>query len=382
MQLVAKNRGIKYPLSRPDEIPFPIHNHKASQADESPFFLNSFSLFLLLLFSVFFHCILSVGFSSFDTLSFPHQAQKAFDHGKQASLSQSFIYEPVSFETNSPLFSTPNTKTMPRPAHGAVGLAFIGTRVLQTVCLLVSMSLVAKFIEAMVDDQQAPPAPLVGVLCVVCFAILYCATTLLLYWDHQLPLLPTAGLDGLFFLALMISSIIIGKPLSYLSCKAASGGAKELVENVGQNLGKNPTSTAVAAATAAAVTTAPTVAAYTATTPTTTYASTVYTTTTVANAAVTVAATLSPGSSTKVVGSDGNTYTISGRLLKRVEEVTTMDYANWIQGGTPSDCTMMKAVWGFGIALTILFVFSAVMVLFIWKAGRAKSAPKQVAEGA
>jgi multisubunit Na+/H+ antiporter MnhE subunit len=273
---------------------------------------------------------------------------------------------------------------MPRPAHGAVGLAFIGTRVLQTICLLVSMSLAAKFIEAMVDDQQAPPAPLVGILCVVCFAILYCGTTLLLYWDHQLPLLPTAGLDSLFFLALMISSIIIGKPLSYLSCKAASGSAGELIENVGQNLGKNPTTTTAAAAAAVAATTAPTVAAYTATTPTATYASTVvsYTTTTISNAAVTVAATLSPGSSTTVVGSDGKTYTISSRLIKRVEEVTTVDYANWIRGGTPSDCTMMKAVWGFGIALTLMFVFSAVMVMFIWKAGRAKSAPKQVAEGA
>jgi hypothetical protein len=277
---------------------------------------------------------------------------------------------------------------MPRPAHGAVGLAFLGTRALQTVCLLICMSLAAKFISTMVEDQQAPPPPLVGTLCVVCFAVLYCATTLLLYWDHQLPLLPTAGLDCLFFVALMVSSIVIGKPLSYLSCKAASGSAKELVENVGENLGKDPTSAAAAAAAAATATSviadlAPTVVPYTAPAPTPTYVATVvsYTTTTVANAAATVAATLTPGGSAKVIGSDGNTYTISGRLIKRVEAVavTTVDYKNWIQGGTPSDCMMMKAVWGFGIALTILFVFSAVMVMFIWKA---EKAPKKITENA
>jgi hypothetical protein len=35
-------------------------------------------------------------------------------------------------------------------------------------------------------------------------------------------------------------------------------------------------------------------------------------------------------------------------------------------------------VWGFGIALTIMFVFSAVMVSFIWKAEREKGSAKKV----
>ena len=258
---------------------------------------------------------------------------------------------------------------MPRPSHGAVGHAFLSTRVLQVISLLISMSLSSKFISSIIDSQQSPPSPLIGVLSVVCFAILYCVTTLLLYWDNQLPLLPTAALDGLFFLATMISAIIIGKPLSYLSCKAATGagGVMTLVENLGGNLGKNPAT--ATASLAAAVFTPAAVTPYTvaAATPT---AAVYATTTTLVNSAATVAATLVPGGTAKVVGSDGKTYTVSKR---QYSEQLDVGYENWLQGGTESDCVMMKAVWGFGIALTILFVFSAVMAAFLWKAEKQRS---------
>ncbi|KAA8902461.1 hypothetical protein FN846DRAFT_780545 [Sphaerosporella brunnea] len=196
---------------------------------------------------------------------------------------------------------------MPRPAHGALGLAFLSTRGLQTVCLLVAMSLSANLISQLINANLAAPSPLVGMLSVVCFAVLYCAITLLLYWDHQLPLLPTAAIDTLFFVALMASAIVVGRPLSYLSCTAAAP--------------------------------APTVVA------------------------------------------DGNVYTITGRLLReRAAYAAPVDYAQWVSAGEPGACMQVKAVWGFGIALTIMFVFSAALVGFIWRSMRgggraAKSEP-------
>ncbi|KAI5844915.1 hypothetical protein BZA05DRAFT_408959 [Tricharina praecox] len=252
---------------------------------------------------------------------------------------------------------------MPLPTHGAVGLAFLGTRALQLTSLLISLSLSAKFISSIIDSQQSPPAPLIGVLSVVCFAVLYCVTTLLLYWDNQLPLLPTAALDGLFFLACMISAIIIGKPLSYLSCKAATGGVGALAETLAAGAA---TPTPTLAAVTAAVFTPAAVTPYTAAAA----AATVYTTTTatLANTAATVVATLVPGGSAKVLGSDGNTYTISKRQQQQQYAPQDVGYEGWLHAGGEGDCVMMKAVWGFGIALTILFVFSAVMVAFIWKA--------------
>jgi len=285
---------------------------------------------------------------------------------------------------------------MPRPNHGVIGHAFLATRGLQILCLLVCMSLAAKFISSMVDAEQAPPQPLVGILCVVCFAILYCAITILLYWDAQLPLLAAAGVDFLFFLALMISSIIIGKPLSYLSCTALTKpvSTKDFVENVGSKLNQypstTPTSTFLTRTAAAATQTATQVAAQatppppTTNTPTPTFAVAAvdYTTTTIANAAATVSATLTPGGQQEVRGSDGNMYTITGRALLKIRDISvkTVNYNNWITGGTKSECAMMKAVWGFGIALTIMFVFSAIMCVFIWKANRAPVVKKAEAD--
>ncbi|KAF8543374.1 hypothetical protein BDD12DRAFT_821055 [Trichophaea hybrida] len=255
---------------------------------------------------------------------------------------------------------------MPRPSHGIIGLAFLAARGLQALCLLVTLSLASRFISSMVEAQQAPPSPLIGILCVICFAILYCGTTILLYFDHQLPLIPAAGIDMLFFLALMVSSIMIGKPLSYLSCQAiAQGTTKELLENIGDRLNQGPSPTTVATAT----TTAQAFVPYVAPTPTTTSTIIEYAATAASNAAATVTATLTPGSDARVKGSDGNLYTVTGRSLLAARDIVikTPDYRSWISSGSASDCMMMKAVWGFGIALTIMFVFSAVMVAFIWK---------------
>jgi len=244
---------------------------------------------------------------------------------------------------------------MGRPNHGVLGLSFLGTRGLQSVSLIICISLAAKFISSTVEDQQAPPQALIGVLCVFCIATLYCAASLILYFDDQLPILPTAIADVMIFVALMTSSIVIGKPLSYLPCKAVA--TEELVP--GSGVSQEPDHIATITSTPLAQTA-----------PTQTFAADIvqYTATTVSNAAATVAATLAPGGNTQVKGSDGNLYTISGRsLIPRDLVIKESDYKSWITGVSPSECTMMKAVWGFGITMTVLFIFSATMLAFIWK---------------
>jgi len=265
---------------------------------------------------------------------------------------------------------------MPRPAHGALGLSFLACRAMQFVCLVVAMSMIARLISVMVDSMQQPPPPLVGVLSVVCFSILYVVITIILYWDGQLPLLPTAAMDGLFFIALMTTSIIIGKPLSYVSCKGPrSGNAKTFVESLASNLNRAPTpapTPTAAFSPYAEVTAAAQPATKTAIS---------YVTSTISDAAATVAATLAPGSESQVLGTDGRYYSITpSRLFRRDSEESDMQaisYSAWIRGATKNHCLMMKGVWGFGIALTILFIFSVACLAFIWKRERDPKLPQK-----
>lgn len=53
----------------------------------------------------------------------------------------------------------------------------------------------------------------------VCIAVLYCAITVILFLDDILPFLISSIVDGLFLIALMVVSVIVGKPLSYLNCQ-------------------------------------------------------------------------------------------------------------------------------------------------------------------
>lgn len=53
----------------------------------------------------------------------------------------------------------------------------------------------------------------------VCLAVLYCAITFILYLDNILPYLANTIIDGLFLIALIVVSVIVGKPVSYLDCK-------------------------------------------------------------------------------------------------------------------------------------------------------------------
>ena len=48
--------------------------------------------------------------------------------------------------------------------------------------------------------------------------MLYCAITVILFLDNLLPYLINAAIDFLFLIALVVVSVVVGKPLSYLNC--------------------------------------------------------------------------------------------------------------------------------------------------------------------
>ena len=57
-------------------------------------------------------------------------------------------------------------------------------------------------------------------LCQVCIGVLYCAITVILFLDNILPYLISTVVDGAFLISLVVVSVIVGKPVSYLDCKS------------------------------------------------------------------------------------------------------------------------------------------------------------------
>src|ERR1700759_808384 len=79
----------------------------------------------------------------------------------------------------------------------------------------------------------------------VCIAVLYCAITVILYFDGILPFLISTGIDALFLIALIVVSVVVGKPLSYLNCQKldevsnATSSAYDFASALGNSLNKN-----------------------------------------------------------------------------------------------------------------------------------------------
>lgn len=79
----------------------------------------------------------------------------------------------------------------------------------------------------------------------VCIAVLYCAITVILYFDGILPFLISTGIDALFLIALVVVSVVVGKPLSYLDCTVvgevsnAASSAIDFTSALGNSLNKS-----------------------------------------------------------------------------------------------------------------------------------------------
>lgn len=173
-------------------------------------------------------------------------------------------------------------------------MTFTVVRAMQTVSLIAIIGMTANFIAEMVSSDTNPPSVLIGTLSVTCIAVLYCAITYILYWDHLLPFLVNTGLDGALLIAVIVVAVTIGKPLSYLNCAALSndgGNTNAFISSVGQNMGK-------------------------------------------------------------------------------------VDYFVFV-GASKTTCYEMKSIWGLSIALCILFAFSAIVTISMWRKQKVM-APKDI----
>ena len=79
----------------------------------------------------------------------------------------------------------------------------------------------------------------------VCIAVLYCAITFILYLDNLLPHLISTAIDAAFLIALIVVSVVVGKPVSYLNCTVlddisnATSSAYDFTSALGNSLSKN-----------------------------------------------------------------------------------------------------------------------------------------------
>jgi hypothetical protein len=79
----------------------------------------------------------------------------------------------------------------------------------------------------------------------VCIAVLYCAITFILFLDNLLPYLIITGVDVAFLVALVVVSVIVGRPVSYLNCSVlddmanTSSSAFDFTSALGSSLSDN-----------------------------------------------------------------------------------------------------------------------------------------------
>ncbi|KAJ9616525.1 hypothetical protein H2200_000244, partial [Cladophialophora chaetospira] len=131
------------------------------------------------------------------------------------------------------------------PDHGALGATFKATRALQMASMIAIIGMTANFISEMVSAGATPPSLIVAILSIVCIAVLYCAITVILFFDGILPFLISTGIDALFLIALIVVSVVVGKPLSYLNCTVvgqisnASSSAIDFTSALGNSLNKS-----------------------------------------------------------------------------------------------------------------------------------------------
>lgn len=177
----------------------------------------------------------------------------------------------------------------PRPNYGAIGGTFVSVRALQVISMLTIIGITSNFISEMVNANLTAPQELIGTLSVVCIGIVYCIVTAILYVDNILPFIVSAALDGLILIALIVVSVVVGKPLTYLNCRAIGD-----------------------------------------------------------------------------TDSASSAWDLTTALEETLNQVGGMLYIKLVDT-SKSTCLQMKAVWGLAIALCVLFTFSTLCSVFLWR---------------
>jgi len=66
------------------------------------------------------------------------------------------------------------------------------------------------------------------------------------------------------------------------------------------------------------------------------------------------------------LGTSSSAYDFTAALANSIRNGGEINYAQWI-GASKSTCLEMKSIWGLSIALCVLFTFSAIISVVLWK---------------
>ncbi|KAI0474145.1 hypothetical protein GGR56DRAFT_676575 [Xylariaceae sp. FL0804] len=213
------------------------------------------------------------------------------------------------------------------PQLGALGVTFTALRAMQFVALLGVVGLTANFINDFVTSQREVPDVLVGTIAVTSIASLYVTISYILYYDGLLPLLVAGGMDLALLVASIVVAVTVGKPLSMLNC----------------SLLPNPHSSSSSSSSSSSY------SPYTST-GTSSYSST---------------GTSSSSGSSSTLGAD---LSVSISTRDAQHESAAERYASYVAlvAADQANCYEIKAVWGLGIALCVLFAFTALVCVGLW----------------
>ncbi|KAL4862251.1 hypothetical protein BDV12DRAFT_46566 [Aspergillus spectabilis] len=179
------------------------------------------------------------------------------------------------------------------PPYKALGATFLIARIIQACSLIAIIGLVANFIAEIVRYDAKPPGIFIGTITVTSIATLYTIITTILFVDSILPFLASALIDSLLLIAVIVVSVILGKPLSYLECA-----------EIGNLLNNDDPSSA---------------------------------------------------------------YTFATHLRSYLGSLGgEVEYRAWV-GTSRGVCLEAKSVWGLGIGMCIMFFFTAVCCVFLWR---------------
>ncbi|SMR43624.1 unnamed protein product [Zymoseptoria tritici ST99CH_3D1] len=125
-------------------------------------------------------------------------------------------------------YITTTTATSPKmtiPEYNAPPLArtFVLIRTLSILVLLAIVGITANFVSQIVASNISPPREIVATLTITSLATLYTLLTLPLFLSPaSRSLLTMTVLDALLLLAFIALSVLLGRPLSFLSCYSIS----------------------------------------------------------------------------------------------------------------------------------------------------------------
>ncbi|GAB7329437.1 hypothetical protein MBLNU13_g01222t1 [Cladosporium sp. NU13] len=102
-----------------------------------------------------------------------------------------------------------------------LGRTFLISRGLSVVAMVSIVGITAHFVSQLVSSNIDPPREIVGTLTVTSLAALYTLLSLpLFYSSASTTLLILTVLDVLLLLAFTIISVLLGRPISHLNCRA------------------------------------------------------------------------------------------------------------------------------------------------------------------